>query len=226
MQKSQITIIILAVSISLVGLTITQSSWVWNAVNLVQEQHDHRVDMALEEVVDALVNANDAELNRPENPLYSDTQPKNTFFNVIDTTLLASLLIQYIDYHKLDPDFEYAILKTRNDSIIYSSTEIIPKSLKKNCHKACLSCLWKEEFFHLEVYFPSQRKVVLVEMSVWLIFTALFFLILVLQFCRITRPMELTPHGRSNSSLRCSAPKPGRSLRSLIILPSASLESL
>ncbi len=52
MQKSQITIIILAVSISLVGLTITQCSWVWNAVNLVQEQHDHRVDMALEEVVD------------------------------------------------------------------------------------------------------------------------------------------------------------------------------
>jgi len=88
MQKSQITIIILAVSISLVGLTITQSSWVWNAVNLVQEQHDHRVDMALEEVVDGLVNANDAELNRPENPFYSDTQLKNTFFNVIDTTLL------------------------------------------------------------------------------------------------------------------------------------------
>jgi two-component system phosphate regulon sensor histidine kinase PhoR len=185
MQKSQITIIILAVSISLVGLTITQCSWVWNAVNLVQEQHDHRVDMALEEVVDALVNANDAELNRPENPLYSDTQPKNTFFNVIDTTLLASLLTQYIDYHKLDPDFEYAILKTRNDSIIYSSTEFIPKSLKKNCHKACLSCLWKEEFFHLEVYFPSQRKVVLVEMSVWLIFTAIFFLILVFTFMYI-----------------------------------------
>jgi len=185
MQKSQITIIILAVSISLVGLTITQSSWVWNAVKLVQEQHDHRVDVALEEVVDGLVNANDAELNRPENPLYSDTQPKNTFFNVIDTTLLASLLIQYIDYHKLDPDFEYAILKTSNDSIIYSSTEIIPNSLKKNCHKACLSCLWKEEFFHLEVYFPSQRKVVLVEMSVWLIFTAIFFLILVFTFMYI-----------------------------------------
>ena len=93
--------------------------------------------------------------------------------------------MQYIDYHKLDSDFEYAILKTSNDSIIYSSTEIIPKSLKKNCHKACLSCLWKEEFFHLEVYFPSQRKVVLVEMSVWLIFTAIFFLILVFTFMYI-----------------------------------------
>jgi len=121
MQKSQITIIILAVSISLLGLTITQCSWVWNAINLVQEQHNHRVDMALEEVIDGMVNANDRELNRSENPFYSEAQPKITFFEVIDTTLLASLLMQYIDYHKLDPDFEYAILKTSNDSIIYSS---------------------------------------------------------------------------------------------------------
>ncbi len=185
MQKSQITIIILAVSISLVGLTITQCSWVWNAINLVQEQHDHRVDMALEEVIDGMVNANDAALNRSENAFYSEAQPKITFFEVIDTTLLASLLMQYIDYHKLDPDFEYAILKTSNDSIIYSSLENIPKSLKKDCHKACLSCLWKEEFFHLEVYFPSQRKVVLVEMSVWLVFTAIFFLILIFTFMYI-----------------------------------------
>ena len=61
MQKSRITIIILAASISLIGLTITQSSWVWNAVKLVQEQHDHRVDMALKEVIDGMVNATEAQ---------------------------------------------------------------------------------------------------------------------------------------------------------------------
>ncbi len=185
MQKSHITIIILAASVSLVGLTITQSSWVWNAVNLVQEQHDHRVDMALEEVIDGLVNANDAELNRSQNPFYAEAQPKITFFEAIDTILLASLLNKYIDYHKLDPEFEYAIVKTSNDSVIFSSSEIIPKSLKKNCHKACLSCLWKEEYFHLEVYFPSQRRAVLVEMSVWLIFTAIFLLIIIFTFMYI-----------------------------------------
>jgi two-component system phosphate regulon sensor histidine kinase PhoR len=185
MQKSRITIIILAVSIALIGLTITQTSWVWNAVKLVQEQHDHRVDMALEEVIDGLVNASDAEYNSSMNPFYAEDRPKITFFEVIDTSLLASLLIQYIDYHKLDRDFEYAIVKTSNDSVIYSSADVIPKSLKKNCHKACLSCLWKEEYFHLEVYFPSQQKAVLVEMSVWLIFTAIFILIIVFSFMYI-----------------------------------------
>jgi two-component system phosphate regulon sensor histidine kinase PhoR len=185
MQKSRITIIILAASISLIGLTITQSSWVWNAVKLVQEQHDHRVDMALKEVIDGMVNATEAEYSKSLNPFYSEAHPKITFFEVIDTSLLASLLIQYIDYHKLDPDYEYAILKTSNDSIIYSSADVIPKSLKKNCLKACLSCLWKEEYFHLEVYFPSQYKAVLVEMSVWLIFTAIFILIIVFSFMYI-----------------------------------------
>jgi two-component system phosphate regulon sensor histidine kinase PhoR len=136
-------------------------------------------------VIDGMVNATEAEYRESLNPFYSEAQPKITFFEVIDTSLLASLLIQYIDYHKLDPDYEYAILKTSNDSIIYSSIAVIPKSLKKNCHKACLSCLWKEEYFHLEVYFPSQYKAVLVEMSVWLIFTAIFILIIVFSFMYI-----------------------------------------
>ena len=185
MQKSHIFIIILAASISLVGLTITQSFWVWNAVNLEEKQHNHRIDMALDEVIDGMINASDAELSRSQNPFYAKAQPEIAFFEVIDTMLLASLLSQYIDYHKLDPDFEYAIIKTRNDSIIHSSSEHIPKSMKKNCHKACLSCLWKEEYFHLEVYFPSQRKEVLVEMSVWLIFTAIFILIVIFSFMYI-----------------------------------------
>jgi two-component system phosphate regulon sensor histidine kinase PhoR len=175
MQRSQITIVILAASISLVGLTITQSFWVWNAVNLQENQYNHRIDMALDEVIDGMKNAKDHSLE----------QPKNTFFDAIDTTLLASLLRQYVDYHKLDPDYEYAVVMNSNDSIIHASTPVIPKSLKKNCHKKCLHCLWNEEYTHLEVYFPSKRKEVLVQMSFWLIFTAIFILIIIFTFMYI-----------------------------------------
>jgi two-component system phosphate regulon sensor histidine kinase PhoR len=175
MQKSQITIIILAASISLVGLTITQSSWVWNAINLEKKRHDHRVDMALGEVVDGMKSAMD----------HSTKDPGSTIFEVIDTTLLASLLRQYIDYHKLDSDYEYAIVRNSNDSTIHASSKDIPKSMKKNCHKKCLRSLWNEEYLHLQVYFPSQRKEVLVDMSVWLIFTAIFILIVIFTFTYI-----------------------------------------
>ncbi len=175
MQKSQITIIIVAASIALVGLTITQSSWVWNAVKLVQEQHDHRVDMALEEVIVGMRNAG----------TQGKADSAENIFDAIDTTLLASLLMQYIDFHKLDPEYEYAVLKNSNDSVLYASSPVIPKSMKKNCHKKCLHCLWSEEYTHLEVYFPSQGREVLVGMSVWLIFTAIFILVIIFTFMYI-----------------------------------------
>lgn len=185
MQRSHIIIIILFASISLVGLTITQSFWVWNAVNLGEKQHDHRIDVALNEVIDELVDANEKEIVFEEKPVRKSSCEDMTFFSVIDTVLLANLLDKYIDYHKLDDNYEYAIVKTSNDSIIHASTQPISKLLKKKAHKACLSCLWKEEYFHLEVYFPSQRKEVLVEMSVWLVLTGIFILIVILTFMYI-----------------------------------------
>jgi two-component system phosphate regulon sensor histidine kinase PhoR len=185
MQRSHIIIIILFASISLVGLTITQSFWVWNAVNLGEKQHDHRIDVALNEVIDELVDANEKEIVFEEKPVQKSSCKDLTFFSVIDTVLLANLLDKYIDYHRLDDNYEYAIVKTSNDSIIHASTRPISKSLKKKAHKACLSCLWKEEYFHLEVYFPSQRKEVLVEMSVWLVLTGIFILIVIMTFMYI-----------------------------------------
>ncbi len=185
MQRSHIIIIILFTSISLVGLTITQSFWVWNAVKLGEKQHDHRIDVALEEVIDELVDANDKDIIFSERAVRKSACEDLTFFSVIDTVLLDKLLRKYIDYHKLDNDFEYAIVKTSNDSIIYASTLQISKHMKKKAHKACLSCLWKEEYFHLEVYFPSQRKEVLVEMSAWLMLSGIFILIVILTFLYI-----------------------------------------
>lgn len=185
MQRSHIIIIILFTSVSLIGLTITQSFWVWNAVNIGEEQHDHRIDMALDEVIDELADANEQNLTFSEKPLIKSSCEDLTFFSALDTVLLAGLLNKYIDYHRLDHRYEYAIVKTSNDSVIHASSPLISKSMKKNAHKACLSCLWKDEYFHLEVYFPSQRREVLVEMSAWLVLSGIFILIVILTFLYI-----------------------------------------
>jgi len=53
MQRLHIIIIILFASVSLVGLTTTQSLWVWNAVKLGEQQHEHRIDdSAVKSVLD------------------------------------------------------------------------------------------------------------------------------------------------------------------------------
>lgn len=185
MKRSHIIGIIIFASVALVGLTITQFLWVWNAVNLVESQHDHRIDRALEEVIDELKDADAQQIVFSEQPLTKSECEEVTLFSVMDTNLLAGLLAKYTDYHRLDSDYEFAIIKTSNDSVIHASTSMISKTMKKNAHEACLSCLWKDEYFHLEVYFPSQRREVLFEMSGWLGVSGVFILIVIMVFLYI-----------------------------------------
>ena len=139
MQKSHIIIAILFTSVALVGLTVTQSFWVTNALKLAEKQYDHRIDMALEDVMAEMISANDTNLIKLQNPYNNKSIHKNTFFEVIDTVLLTNLLDKYTDYHRIGGDYEFAIVRTDTDSLIYASAYEIPKSLKKNAHKACLS---------------------------------------------------------------------------------------
>ena len=69
MQRKHIIIIILFTSTALVGLTITQALFVFKAIEIGKDQHDHRVDVALQEVIDDLVAANEKEIEFSEKPL-------------------------------------------------------------------------------------------------------------------------------------------------------------
>lgn len=186
MQKSTIQIIIILSAISLLGLVVTQTFWVMKAVNIAERQHDHRVNIALDEVINEMVASQDTSIT------FSAAQDKlaaspceKTFFEVIDTVLLDRLMKKYIDYHRLNENYYYAIVQTRNDSIIFASAPDIEKYRTREPHKACLSCLWREEYFHLEVFFPSQRRQIILEMSMWLGASGLFILIVILSFAFI-----------------------------------------
>ncbi len=155
------------------------------AVDLAEKQHNHRVNMTLDDVLEEMISSNDTSLILHKNPYYlikDSVIHKTTFFEVIDTVLLEKLFQKYVNYHQLNKNFEYAIVKTRNDSVIYSSLPDIKPSMRKKTHKACLSCLWKEEYFHIELIFPSQRKQVLLETSMWLGFSGLFIIIVIFSF--------------------------------------------
>jgi len=186
MQRFSIKVIILIASFSLTGLVLTQLFWVVKAVQLAEKQYDHRVNIAMDEVVEEMVRSNDTALISAKNPYYDDNQKqKLTFFEVIDTVLMARLLEKYIDYHYLDKDYEFAIIKTLDNSVIFSTSPDFDRLTKSKVHKACLSCLWQEEYFHFALYFPSQRKETIVEMSMWLTLSGMFILIVIILFTYI-----------------------------------------
>lgn len=182
MKKSTIKLIIIFSAVSLLGLVITQTFWVMNAVKLAEKQHDHRANIALDEVLNELITSNDTAIHFiPAS--FSPGQPRQTtIFDVIDTVLLGQLMSKYIDYHRLNPNYYYAIVRTKDDSIIYASVPNIKKYRTRKPHKACLSCIWKKESFHIELYFPSQRHQTILEMSMWLGASGVFIVIVILSF--------------------------------------------
>ena len=54
MKKNTIKLMAIVTGISLIGLIITQLFWINNAVKLSEKQFDHRVTLALKDVVDEI----------------------------------------------------------------------------------------------------------------------------------------------------------------------------
>lgn len=182
MKRKSIRLIILVTTISLIGLVTMQSFWIFKAINISEEQFSHRVDMALEDVLNELVEFQDSAYagSKPFADPEEKTSPTHVF-DVVDTVLLDTLMRKYFYYHMLGDDFVYRIVKTSNDSVYYSSNPSITP-YGDQVYKACLSCIWKEEYFHIAAFFPEQKKQIFVELGIWLILSALFILTVFVSF--------------------------------------------
>ena len=182
MGKRTISIIIIFASLSLVGLITTQTFWVKNAINLAEEQHDHRVDLALDDVLAELIDTSGISIRKPGVICNENIPDADNFFQVVDTAKLHRLLIKYISYHSLDNRFSYYIVKTSNDSIIHSFGNKSANLSGLKVHKACLHCAYKKDYYHLALCFPYQTNQTLAGMSAWLGLSAIFLIIIILSF--------------------------------------------
>ena len=182
MGTKTIRIIIILAAVSLGGFIITQTLWVNRAINIAETQHDHRVDLALDDVLEELIDRKDSLIVSKTFIDKNGNKRIATIFEIIDTSHLRQLLIKYVNYHKLEDHFIFNIVKTENDSIIYSSHKGIPDEKHYKSHKACLHCVYKDDYFHLKVYFPYLRKQTLLGMSLWLSFSGLFLVMMIFSF--------------------------------------------
>lgn len=182
MKKRAVFFIILFSSISLVSLVIIQIFWLNNAFDLAEKQFDHRVNVALNETV--------AEMERllPEmeccpQKLNEDESVCKLFF-VVDIKLLDSLLVKYIQYNRLDLRYEYRIVRTSSDSVVFN-TDSKQDLDYSHPYKICLSCLYQQEIYHLEVYFPFKKRFIIFEMGIWLGISIFFLFVVMIGFSLI-----------------------------------------
>jgi len=183
MGKRTIRLIIIFASLSLGGLITTQTFWVKNAIDLAEEQHDHRVDLALDDMLSELIDTSGGIYQKSGKMICAGNQSgTGNFFKVVDSTEIHRLLIKYINYHSLDANFCYNIVKTSNDSIIFSYGNKPHKESGMKVHKACLHCAFKQDYYHLALYFPNQTKQTLAGMSLWLGLSGIFLIIIIFSF--------------------------------------------
>jgi two-component system, OmpR family, phosphate regulon sensor histidine kinase PhoR len=189
MKQKTINLIIFLTALALTGLICTQLLWIRRSLILGQEQYDHRANVALTDVIDELQRRNQLGFKALGESGKELDQPVS-ILDAIDTCFLKTMLVKYIDYHRLDKNFQYQILRTEDDSVIHtSSTNFDFRNVE--AHKVCLSCLWEKGTYHLAVYFPGKTRFVFLELSLWLFLSVMFILIVIFIFAWIIRTIVL-----------------------------------
>jgi two-component system phosphate regulon sensor histidine kinase PhoR len=179
MRPSTVKIIIFISCFALLGLVFTQTFWIREEIMLGRKQFDHRADNALEDVVEELRNYTDSTAGFvPGTKTCSDSCKSLDIMGVLDTALLASLMNKYVSNHRLDKNYYYAVVKTMNDSIVHRSSTFPSVNTVNNPYKACLSCIWKNTYYHLALFFPQKNRVVFLKQVIWLGFTLVFLIII------------------------------------------------
>jgi two-component system phosphate regulon sensor histidine kinase PhoR len=177
MRPSTVKIIIVISSVALFGLVITQVLWIREDIQLAKKQFDHRADNALMDVMDELKD----KVIPQQNPVSDSSfqmKPQGVL-EILDTVLLSQLMRKYVDYHLLDDDYYFGIVKSKNDSAIFTSVGFPRESNGIKPYKACLSGIYKGAYYHLALYFPAKNKTVLLSQIAWIGLTLLFLVIII-----------------------------------------------
>lgn len=179
MRPATVKTILFISSFALLGLVFTQTFWIRQEMILSIKQFDHRVDNALRDIIAELHDYadNSSRFTRREATSVRPEKPRN-ILDVLDTMLLDALVKKYVDYHLLDRQYFYAIVKTNSDSVIFRSARFPEADIGPDPFKACLSGLWKDDYYHLALYFPNKNKAVFVEQGIWLMLTFIFLIII------------------------------------------------
>jgi two-component system phosphate regulon sensor histidine kinase PhoR len=180
-------------AISLFGIIMTQSFWLNKTLKVAERQFDHRANQLLNDVLSELQTYSDTSVNIHEHIINNNI----CLYDVIDTSLLKVLIYKYASYHQLDTTLYYALVVSENDKIIYNSGRFLAIH-EKEAYKVCLSCLWKEEYIHLSIFFPNKEKSIFEKLTFWVGLSGLFlfttiavFIYIIYSFFRQKRLSEI-----------------------------------
>jgi two-component system, OmpR family, phosphate regulon sensor histidine kinase PhoR len=181
-KKRTTSIIVLITSLALFGIVVSQYLWVKYAVDLRKEIFDNRVQITLREVANELEESEISEYSHIGCVKSQNKQDKTCCNHPIETHKLDSIMNNIFCTLKPNKDYVYGIINTKNNKLIYSSDTKFENELLNTYHYLPLSCPKNPNAFLLALYFPTQDKYILNRMSLLLIISTLFLLVVIISF--------------------------------------------
>jgi two-component system phosphate regulon sensor histidine kinase PhoR len=179
MQNAPIRLLIVLATVALAGIIASQMYWVNMALSNENQQFDHSVQMALNNVVEGLcqIEGNDIPLNNPIDRISNNYYIVRTN-NRINLESLEYLLKAELEKRAITQDFEYGLYDCESDHMVYG--DIVQLSANPPVAKKSLFPDLEGEAYYFGIYFPGRARGFFRDLQFWQITT--FLVIIVILF--------------------------------------------
>lgn len=177
MQNAPIRILIVLATVALAGIIASQMYWVNMALSNENQQFDHSVQMALNNVVEGLcqIEGNDIPVNNPIDRISNNYYIVRTK-NRINLESLEYLLKAELEKRAITQDFEYGLYDCESDHMVYG--DIVHLSSNPPVAKKSLFPDLEGEAYYFGIYFPGRARGFFSDLQFWQITTLLVIIVI------------------------------------------------
>ena len=177
MQNAPIRILIILATVALAGIIASQMYWVNMALSNENQQFDHSVQMALNNVVEGLcqIEGNDIPLNNPIDRISNNYYIVRTN-NRINLGSLEYLLKAELEKRAITQDFEYGLYDCESDHMVYG--DLVHLSSDPPVEKKSIFPDLEGEAYYFGIYFPGRARGFFRDLQFWQITTLLVIIVI------------------------------------------------
>ncbi len=179
MKRNTLRLVIVLAILCIVGITVTQLYWVQKAFNLVNDQFERDVNIALHNVAEHFF-----EISHLPPPKEDPIQQLSSNYYVvmvnseIDVQQVEAMLKAEFSKRDIAVDFEYGIYDCNTDKMVYGNYV----SLDENeADKSRTLPKWNKQNYYFGVNFPTMGSYLINRMGIW-IFSTVVLLFVILFF--------------------------------------------
>lgn len=182
MKRRNIHLIIIFSSLSLIAALIAQLLWVNDALQLKEDQHASKVELAMNKVVNQILTFENFRQGVKLDDTSVSASAESSILSVVKPSVLDSLLRIELESLRIETNYVYGVFNKNSGGFVMGNFKGYEEFMIKSPHQVSFSCSCEEDNYHLAVGFPYMKSKILSDMILLPIMSGLFLLVLVFSF--------------------------------------------